>query len=718
MSTIAYEQLYHLDVESISTAVDRWSDVIRRYQGWDQRYGDDVVKPFAQAGWTSIDGTSMYAQVQVAGANKEFSDAVIEAKGIRAVLQDAYEELRKYKADLHQVTADAKKAGVVISSTGKVTLRDPDEKGDERRGPGGVLPSENEEKVLRWQAKISFILVAAANADQSAAIALKRNTGKGGDEGFNDKTVKSVDQDESQRATKLLDKVEKGDKLSPAELKELERLMSHNQKDPEFSKMLLDKVGPENAVKLTNQLNELAYDTDKGNQQRYTGIQQGLANAIATGTRDPDSATYKKWRAGMEEVGMKRYEWQGEEVRGYQSLVTLMQHGDGYSDRFLHDLGDGIIAAEKADDGDDNWDKHKWWINKHDGYFANDPMDGLLKVMSRDPDAAAAFLDPKSDPNPDDDKKQTNDRLEYLTRERDWNVVDGNVAIRNPHDPDSIFGDPLKGSDIEDPHTREGLAAALTAGATGIDPANAEGGYVEHSAANRRVFEASLKHLSDEGNDFPPQLRTPMAQVMGNWGDDVHQTTSAHNDGEAPLKRGDVLEVAKQISRDPHAYGTLQDGINREIVHDINVHEGGSEESLRRAGNTIGFLEEARYQALKMDADDEKSKAMWEAKWDYHTWGGVVNFVPYAGDAAQRGVDVITAKWLDEENERIDAGLARENMATNQGGEGRLKALAQHWRRANPDASEGESQWLTVDRFVDAANNGNAAARSLSGGGS
>ncbi|MFM9370162.1 DUF6571 family protein [Streptomyces sp. Da 82-17] len=716
--TVAYEQLYNLDVESISTAVDRWSDVIRRYQQWDQAFNDGVVKPFDQAGWTSIDGTSMYAQVQVANANKEFSDAVVEAKGIRAVLQDAYEELRKYKADLHQLTADAKKDGVLISDTGKVTLIDPDEKGNERRGPAGVLPSENEEKVLRWQAQIGIILVAATNADQSAAIALKRNTGKGGDEGFNDKTVKSVDQDESQRATKLLNKVEKGDKLSPAELKELERLMKHNEKDPEFSKMLLDKVGPENAIKLTNQLNDLAYDTDKANRQQYTGIQQGLANAIATGTRDPDSATYKRWRAGMEEAGMKRYEWQGEEVRGYQSLVTLMQHGDGYSDRFLHDLGDDIIAAEKADDGNDNWDKHKRWLGKREDYFANDPMDGLLKVMSRDPDAAASFLDPKNDPNPDDDRKQTNDRLEYLTRERDWNVVDGHPVMRNPHDPDSIFGDPLRGSDIEDAHTREGLAAALTAGATGIDPANSEGGYVEHSAANRRVFEASLKHLSDEGNDFPPQLRTPMAQVMGNWGDDVHQTTSAHSDSEAPLKRGEVLEVAKQISRDQHAYGTLQDGINREIVHDINTNEGGAEETWRRAGNTIGFLEEARYQALKMDADDEKSKAMWEAKWDYHTWGGVVNFIPHAGDAAQRGVDVLTTKWLEEENARIDAGLTRDNMATNDGREGRLTALADHWRAENPEAVNGDTRYTTVDKFVSAANDGNAAARRLAGNGS
>lgn len=215
MSSIAYEQLYHLDIASLKTAADQWSDVARRYQQWGQGFADGVVKPFDEAGWTSIDGTSMFARAQVAAAEKEFGDAVTEAKGIRAVLEDAYEELRKHKADLHELATDAKRNGVRISATGEVSLIEPDEAGDQRRGPGGVLPSQNEERILHVQARIVLILTAAADADQSAAIALKRNTGKGGDEGFNDKTVKSVDQDESQRASKLLKKYESGEKLSP-----------------------------------------------------------------------------------------------------------------------------------------------------------------------------------------------------------------------------------------------------------------------------------------------------------------------------------------------------------------------------------------------------------------------------------------------------------------------------------------------------------------------
>ncbi|WMX45960.1 hypothetical protein RGF97_15435 [Streptomyces roseicoloratus] len=232
------------------------------------------------------------------------------------------------------------------------------------------------------------------------------------------------------------------------------------------------------------------------------------------------------------------------------------------------------------------------------------------------------------------------------------------------------------------------------------------------------MFENALKHLSAEGNDFPASLRTPMAVAMGNHGDEVHAAASSHNAGESPLDRGQVLEVAKQISRDQVAYGTLQDSINREIVHDINVGKEGDEEPLRRAGRTVGFLEEARYQGLKVDTDDAKSKATWEAKWDYHTWGGVLNFIPHAGDAAQRGVDVITAKWLEEEVARIDSGQARDNLATGTDREGRLKELAEHWCDENPQVKQRETPWTSVERIDDAANNGNAAARRLGGKGS
>ncbi|MBC7271956.1 MAG: hypothetical protein H5T76_25150, partial [Streptomyces sp.] len=569
-----------------------------------------------------------------------------------------------------------------------------------------------------WTKQIKDAVRAVDDADQGVKLALHQAAGVrswfdrlrdplGRDHAFNGSAVGDIEVYEAREAEKYTDRILGGEKLDGTELAEWERLMRDNSGDEVFSRTVLDHVGPEGTIRLTNQLNDLAYDSDKGNRQQYLAVEKGFATAVATATRDPDSAFYREWREGLREAGTRRYEWQGEEVTGYQSFVTLMQQGGGYSERFLHDLGDDLIAAERADRGDDIWDLPKGFVRARDDWFANDPLDGLLGVMSHDPGAAEGFLDPAVG---------SGDRLEYLLRERDWNVVDGHPAMRNPMDPDRAADDVLRQYDIEDAASRSGLGAALIAGATGIDPANSSGGFVPHSAANDRVFEASLGHLAAEGNDFPPQLREPMALIMGNHGDAVHEATSAHNDSETSLNRQHVLEVAKQISRDQNAYGTLHDSLNREMVHDINTGAEGDEEPLRRAGRTIGFLEEARYQGLQVDVDDAKSKATWDAKWDYHTWGGLVNFIPHAGDAAQRGVDVITSKWLEEEMSRIQEGQTRDNLATGMDREGRLDVLAALWARENPGVEE--TPYMTVERIDDAANNGNAAARRLAGGGS
>ncbi|MCP9944388.1 hypothetical protein LUX12_05640 [Streptomyces somaliensis] len=269
--------------------------------------------------------------------------------------------------------------------------------------------------------------------------------------------------------------------------------------------------------------------------------------------------------------------------------------------------------------------------------------------------------------------------------------------------------------DIEDIDTRRGFGAALVAATTGIDPQGPGGGYVQHTEANTRVFDAALEHLSKEGDKFPPSLRTPMALVMGNHGDGVHEAASAHGDDESRLDRRSVLEVAKQISRDQFAYGTLQDGINREIVRDIHLNEDGHEESWRRAGRTIGFLEEARYQGLQIDVNDAKSKATWDSKWEYHSWAGVASCAPVVGDAMDRKIEMLTDKWLEEETKRIDEGRARDRMESNTDKEGRLREISNIWREVNSDRLEGETAFATRDKFNGAAEDGSATARKLAG---
>ncbi|MER6613910.1 hypothetical protein [Streptomyces xantholiticus] len=722
---LTYQDVVTANLAPLTTAAVSWDEMADGFEDLGEAYRGSVESAASDGGWMGVSANA--AKGRFGATRKQFEAAAVEARAIAAILRDIHGQFTERIRAVRDLVASAKEADMHIDANGRAHL-DPTKHKDL---VGGVFGEAATRQILEasWTEAVTAAVQSVDDADQGAKLALRdaagikslfeemMDTARGTGHSFNADAVGDIEVVEAREAKKYADQILAGEK--PSDLVEYERLMRDNSDDKVFSQTVLNHLGPEGTIKVTNQLNTFAYDSDTGNKQHYLGAERGLANALATATQDPKSQFYKDFRAGLDEAGMKRYEWQGERVRGYQSLVTLMQHGEGYSDRFMHDLGDDLIAAEKADKGNDNWDLPKKFVTYRDEWFANDPLDGLLGIMSKDPEASATFLDPKSASISSDGKDGGNDRLEYLIKERDWEVVDGHKYMRNPHDPDNTwFGDPLQSSDIEDAQNRTGFGAALVAGTTGIDPNNSGGGYVEHSEANNRVFEGALKHLSAEGNEFPPSLRTPMAVVMGNYGDDVHASASAHNAEESPLGRGEVLEVAKQISRDQFAYGTLQDGINREIVHDINVGQENDDEPLRRAGRTIGFLEEARYQGLKVDVDDAKSEATWEAKWDYHTWGGVANFVPYAGDAAQRGVDAITAKWLEEEIARIEQGQARDNLATGIDREGRLKALADHWRDENPQMKERESEWKSVERIDDSANNGNSAGRRLGSKGS
>ncbi|MFI6556768.1 hypothetical protein ACWGBY_32745 [Streptomyces griseus] len=718
---LTFEDVVTIRLAPLVNAAASWDAMADGLDKLGDHYESNVLAVAKGPGWVGASATA--ATSSFTSTRQQFDAGVVEARAIASILRDIHGQFVERIGVVLDLVDSAKKADIHIDSRGTAHF-----KADKSTG-GGIFDETKRFAVeASWTAAVAAAVQAVDDADQGAKLALRDAAGiknffeemfdrmGGTAHNFNGSAVGDIEVVEAREAQKYADQIIAGNK--PDDPDEFARLMRDNAGDEKFSRTMLNHIGPEGTIKLTNQLNTFAYDSDTGNKQSYLGAERGLANALSTATQDPKSQFYKDFQAGLRDAGMKRYDWQSEKVRGYQSLVTLMQHGDGYSDQFMHDIGDDLIAAERADKGDDNWDLPKNFVQSRDEWFANDPLDGLLKVMSKDPEAAASFLDPNSVPYSSDGTNPGNDRLEYLSRQRDWDVVDGHPHMRNPYDPDSMWGDPLRGSDIEDAQGREGFGAALVAGTTGIDPNSSGGGYVEHSDANNRVFRGALKHLSAEGDDLHPSLRTPLALAMGNYSDEVHAATSAHNDDESPLNRSQVLEVSKQISRDQFSYGTLQDSINRELVHDINVGREGDEEPLRRAGRTIGFLEEARYQGLKIDADDAKSKATWDAKWDYHTWGGVVNFIPYAGDAAQRGVDAVTAKWLEEEAARIDSGQSRDNLATGIDREGRLQAIAEHWRDENPDVEKNESPWMTNERIDDSANNGNAAARRLGSKGS
>ncbi|MFF6908777.1 hypothetical protein ACFY9Q_22940 [Streptomyces sp. NPDC012389] len=427
---------------------------------------------------------------------------------------------------------------------------------------------------------------------------------------------------------------------------------------------------------------------DRGKRMELLGtLEKQLGTTLATAPRS-DSEGMEAWKEravalGGEDVGNGKGTGQTR-VYGFQAMSNLMRHGTYESD-FLNDYGNALVKFEKENTGD---------VRNNDA--GTDPMTGFMKALAHNPDAATEFFS-STDPQ---------DNAQHVLKDR---------KPFNDVVPDSM-GYGKSASDYKGPNASyEATGDALVAAATGVDPDDRSARPVEHTGQHRQVLDSSLKYLAQRGDGFPAEMRDDMAIVLTNHGDVVHHSASALADDPKDarlLDRDQLLEVSKQISRDQNAYGMLNEGLNQEIVRDIRENNADDpKETLLRAGGTVGFLEQARYQALVTDKDDPT----WDAKWMYHGFGSIVNFVPGVGDIAQRGVDAVTYEWQQQEEKRIDTIQQQENEKTFVGRERQLQALADAWIKANPD--HGSSRFVITGEINGAAYDANSRVKGLKGGG-
>ncbi|MFG2635159.1 hypothetical protein ACGFX8_14785 [Streptomyces sp. NPDC048362] len=173
----------------------------------------------------------------------------------------------------------------------------------------------------------------------------------------------------------------------------------------------------------------------------------------------------------------------------------------------------------------------------------------------------------------------------------------------------------------------------------------------------------------------------------------------------SPLPQDRLFEVAKQISKDEGAYGTLNGGLNQAMVSKIHADPSASSEPLLRAGRTVGFLEEARIQA-----QGEPKTAEFEAK---PLFDKAISYLPVASEDVQAGFDYVTDQWLEDEQKRLDEKQTEENVQSYTARNQQLMALAREWSRAN--RTDGGSRFDPQAEIHRSAGDGMAHAHGVSG---
>ncbi|MGW5344176.1 hypothetical protein [Streptomyces sp. NPDC004050] len=680
------DALRFADFSKLSTAVADWTAMATKLWELESDARGDLGGKAAKADWAGVNAT--VTREFIGKTAKEFADAATEATSIGNLLRDTHGELVDYKTRLNEAIRRGLEKNLTVVGTGNggftVTMNvHPD-----RAAKGTSVPEHTEADATSLRDEVQRILEGATESDTTAAQALTMLVGQT-PYGFSDAAY--YDRDRAADAMKDADRIAKllktkGDDMSPEEFDRLSADLAKYKDDRLFQEKLATTIGPRGLLDFWADMADPSDTLQRSRHDQLGDFQRNLSLTLAGATQS-DSPAMRTWENDMVKLGEERIQTRGSQVYGYQVMSNLMRSGD-WDNRFLNDYGNALVATEKKMKLPANyWNGGVPPVPKMNFIgedFGRDPMTGFMTALAASPNAATEFFN----------TTQPTDNAQYVLGDR------------------QTFDDtPLNSKDSN--AAREATGAALVSAATGVNPNDPTARPADPTPEHRQVLDRSLKYLSERGDEFPSEMRDDMAKVLSAHSDVVHHSASSLADDENDprlLDRHQLLEVSKQISRDQDSYGMLNEAMNREMIKDIHGdHPSDPKENLVRAGATVGFLEEARYQALKTDKDDPS----WDAKWLYHGFGGAANFIPVVGDAAQRGVDALAYQWQLDEQARINAETTRQNGATFTGRERQLQALADEWAKANPGA--GNNRYMLTSEINGAAFDGNQKAQGLAG---
>jgi len=688
------DTLRQADFGLLDQAITAWQGVIDKLKTMETDARDDMKAKADKANWAGVNATvSREFITKTAG---EFADARTQATTIHNILKDTRDELAAYKLQLDQALERGRKKNITVVSTGgggfTVTMNvHPD-----RAAEGTTVPEHSQRDVDELRDDVQRILNRATESDSTAAQVLKAiadqtEIGFSGAE-YRDRDSAAEAVRKAEEAAKLMK--DKGDEMSPEEFQKLNGLLASYKDDPLFQERFATQVGPRGMLDFWADLSspDSTKDLTRTQLNQLGDFQKNLGYVLGGATQS-DSPAMRQWENDMVKLGSERFHSRHGDAYGFQIMSNLMRTGD-YDDRFLNRYGNELVATEKKMKIPDRFYQMEPVPKMNfigDKEFGRDPMTGFMTALANSPDAATQFFN----------TKEPQDNAQWVLKDR-------------PYFDDS----PLDDGPNE---ARDATGRAMFAAVSGVsDPKAPSSEFLPHTPEQREAMKRSLEFLAATGNDFPPEMRDDMAYAMGNHGDWVHKAMSDPV-GRHELDAGQLMEVSKQISRNRDDYQTLTQVMHEAVVRDIHIEKDHPEDSLDRAGRTIGFLEEARYQARNDEKNGDLTDASWKKAWSYHIVGGLVGPWSPGLDSVQRGVDLVTMKMLEDEQNRLNAKATADHTQTYQSRSEELRKLADLWYEQNKEwaedpTHEGYSKGHGIySQIAAAANDGNKKAEGVSG---
>ncbi|MEI7030668.1 DUF6571 family protein [Streptomyces pratensis] len=700
-----YHEITHTRLSALATAADGWKEMARKFKILEDIYERDVQSISKKGVWVGESAT--VSTVKFSVTRKEYDSAQKQALAMESLLRDAHAQLVDLVGRVTSAVAEAEGAGMKVSAHGVAVY-------DFSRTDAQMKIAVQHDPELAhvedsYTKKISDAVKAVTEYDQDIKVALISASGadQGGLFGFNPKPVNDV---EAVEALNLTERVRSGE-ASERELRRYRDVMRANAEDEHFAQAYINALGGRGTLALADQMHLAAHERGVSQQEQkfYPSITASLADTVASGTKDANGYAYRSFVEGLKSAGTENLGSNTRPVNGYPILVTLMQQGDGYGKEFLNDVGNGIIDAEKG--------KTEPWLHHVDPSrpdLAVDPLDGVLQVMSKDPEAATYFLDPEAEAN-------RNDHLEYLlTQREDW--------------PDEYFSGPGRITEFENPGKAMGLGAALQAATTGHAPGEKLGEAGLHTEGQARVMHSAIRFLDTEmkGDEFPEHLenlRQPMAKAMADYVPDTHiilkgqesayggsggldSIGGSGDESHIAVGQGSLVRVMRGVSDDAGSYALL---VEAERAYAADVLAGMSTDMedpdtakvwsnrSHDIGAAVGALNGIGADVYKDKKDDKAEWAADTAEYAAIGGNGLIGEIPVVGTVGGALIDSIKYDWAKDVVEAADEqGKQDSSENYTQGADGMNQLMGKWGERGNERETEDfdAAQNSAMDGYV------------------
>ncbi|MET2716638.1 hypothetical protein HUT13_22465 [Streptomyces harbinensis] len=683
------------------------------------------------------------------GKTKEmFQAAHEEARQIAELLREAHGEFERLRNLLRSVVAEAEAAGMKISAEEGRATADP-AKVDNMYFNDPQYQQQLRSAETAWTEDINRYVQAIIDYDSGLRVSLEHMAEESrvfgelgsGESGGHDRIALGM-------AVELARRISSGD-ASAEDIEKLEIILAgqrdeNGQYEVEFAQEFMDELGAESLVLLANSISPPGAADSSSN-----GIQEDLAQLVAGAmVKGDDSRFYDRWMLELDQVGRDDHPNgpDGMRVRGYQTFVTLLQHGSGYEEYFLHDLGDQIIAAEDYAQGGDPgiWRVDIDRLGEDGEWFANDPLDSLLGIMSQQPDVATTYLDPGQN----GENEPGAARLQYLLGDdgRNWNVL----THERP-----IDGEPVSITfPVEDPAGKTGLGLALEAATTGRLPDTSAESFGYHTIEQARIMDSVIEMLDgDDGradivlaDDSYANLRDPLNRALADYTADTFNILSGQSDhaysggstyvdsegrGRLGGSTSQVIRMLRGVSGEVDDYKRLYDAqlaySTEQLVAlpDAEYIDGSMETwnewsvTSRAIGEVMGTMNGVGADMILDGRDMAIGEINDTARYAYHGFGAPITGIPFIGDTSQRLLDAYLYEWSKPMIEEVDIHTRNENSAANDAADTNLVNLYRAWAesagygegdagRVHFDAASGEavqSRAVGRDRAMTALRN-------------